>query len=118
MFAVVASPGSKTVDSMLVNIKSQLDKLLPKHGFKLLDAQSQRIVSGESVTCELSNGYRVIISLVEPLDDSGKAHLRCELFQAQERQFSKLVKTPLNQLFFCQRSLADGSELLIGVGAR
>ena len=31
----------------------QLDKLLPNNGFKLLDARSERIVDGESITCNL-----------------------------------------------------------------
>jgi hypothetical protein len=115
---ISASPTSKTVDSKLVLIKSQLEKLLPQHGFRLLGAQSERIVAPESVTCKLNNGYTVSISLVEPLDENGKVELRCELFQGKAQQFSTLVKTPVNQLFFCQRSMPDGTQLLIGVGAR
>ena len=82
-----------------------MDKLLPKHGFKLLDAQSKRIVAGESVTCASGQGYTVVTSLVQSLDENGKVELRCELFQDKTAQFSTLVKTPLNQLFFCQRAL-------------
>jgi len=115
---IIATPASKTVDSKLMIIKSQLDELLPKHGFRLLGAQSERIVASESVTCNLNNDYTVSISLVKPQDGNGKVELRCELFQDKARQFSTLVKTPVNQLFFCQRALADGSQLLIGVGAR
>jgi hypothetical protein len=118
VFGVIATPGTKTADLNLARIKTQLDKLLPKHGFRLLDVQSKRIVAGESVTCDLSNGYTVAMSLVQPVDENGKVQLRCELFQDQASQFSTLVKTPLNQLFFCQRALQDGSQLLIGVGAR
>ena len=115
---IIATPGTKTVDSRLVIIKTQLNDLLPKHGFRLLDAQSKRIVPSELVTCNLSNGYTVAISLVKTLDENGKVELRCELFQDEAREFSTLVKTPVNQLFFCQRALQDGSQLLIGVGAR
>ena len=118
VFGVIATPGSKTADTNLATIKTQLDKLLPKHGFKLLDAQSKRIVAGESVTCDLRNGYTVVTSLVQPVDENGKVQIRCELFRDQDRQFSTVVKTPPNQLFFCQRALQDGSQLLIGVGAR
>jgi hypothetical protein len=118
VIGIIAKPGAKTVDSKLAFIKSQLDELLPKHAFRLLDAQSRRIVAPESVTCNLSNGYTVAISLVKSLDENGKVELRCELFQSKARQFSTLVKTPVNQLFFCQRALPDGSQLLIGVGAR
>ena len=119
VFGVIATPEGKTPDSSnLVNIKAQLDKLLPKHGFKLLDARSKPIEVGESVACELGDGYSVVTSLVEMVDENGKVQLRCELFKDQIRQFSTLVKTPPNQLFFCQRALQDGSQLLIGVGAR
>ena len=42
VFGVLATPNAKTVDSRLSNIiQSQLDKLLPKNGFKLLDARSE-----------------------------------------------------------------------------
>ena len=58
VFGVIATPGSKTADTNLATIKTQLDKLLPKHGFKLLDVQSKPIVAGESVTCDLRNGTR------------------------------------------------------------
>jgi hypothetical protein len=32
--------------------------------------------------------------------------------------FDTLVATPPNQLFFCDRMIAGGQRLLIGVGAR
>ncbi len=115
---IIAGRSDKTVDSKLLTIKTQLNNLLPKHGFRLLDAQSKRIVAPQSVACKLSNGYTVTVSLVKSLNENGKVELRCELFQDKARQFSTVVKTPLNQLFFCQRALPDGSQLLIGVGAR
>jgi hypothetical protein len=118
VFGVIATPGSKAADSNLVRIHTQLDKLLPKHGFRLLDVQNKRIVAGESVTCKLSGDYTVVTSLVQTVDENGKVQLRCELFHDKDRQFSTLVKAPLNQLFFCQRALPDGTQLLIGVGAR
>jgi hypothetical protein len=119
VFGVIATPGSKTADSNLTTIiKTQLDKLLPKHGFKLLDVQSKPIVAGESVTCDLRNGYTVVTALVQPVDENGKVQIRCELFRDQDLQFSTVVRTPPNQLFFCQRALQGGSQLLIGVGAR
>ena len=102
MFGVLATPNAKTVDSRLSNIQSQLDKLLPKNGFKLLDARSERIVDGESITCSLGNGYSLTTLLVKPLDENGKVELRCELFHDKVSEFSTLVKTPVDQLFFCQ----------------
>jgi hypothetical protein len=118
VFGVVATPGGKTADTNLATLKTQLDKLLPKHGFKLVDAQSKRIVAGESVACDLRNGCSLVTSLVQPVDENGKVQIRCELFRNQDLEFSTVVKTPPNQLFFCQRALHDGSQLLIGVGAR
>jgi hypothetical protein len=118
VIGIIATPGSGPIDPRLATIKSQLDKLRPKHGFKLLDAQSKRLEAGESVACDLKNGYTSETVLVRPLDDGGKAELRCELRRDEARLFSTLVKTPLNQLFFYERDLDDGSQLLIGVGAR
>jgi hypothetical protein len=115
---IITTPGSNAIDSRLTTIKSQLDKLKPKHGFKLLDAQSKRLEGGESIACDLKNGYTAETVLVRPLDDAGKVEIRCELRHEDTRLFSTLVKTPLNQLFFYERELEDGSQLLIGVGAR
>jgi hypothetical protein len=118
VFAIIATPASKAVDSNLTSIKSQLESLVPQHGFKLLDAQSKRIEAGESVACESNNGYRAETFLVRPMDEHGKVELRCELLLNQVRQFSTLVRVPLYQLFFYERALPDHSRLLIGVGAR
>jgi hypothetical protein len=119
IFGVLATPGSKTVDSRLSNVfRSQLEKLLPKNSFKLLDARSGSIVDGESITCSLGQGYSLTTLLVKPLDENGKVELRCELFHNKVSEFATLVKTPLDQLFFCRRELSDGSQLLVGVGAR
>lgn len=118
VFGVLATPGAKTVDSRLSRIQKQLGKLLPDNGFKLLDVRSERIVDGESITCNLGNGYTLTTSLVKPLDENGKVELRCELFHGKVNEFSTLVKTPVNQLFFCQRTLENGSQFLVGVGAR
>ena len=119
VFGVLATPNAKTVDSRLSNIiQSQFEKLLPKNGFKLLDARTGCIVDGESITCNLGHGYSLTTLLVKPLDESGKVELRCELFHDKVSEFATLVKTPLDQLFFCRRELSDGTQFLIGVGAR
>lgn len=119
VFAILATPEGKSVDGRLSGIQRHLGRLLPRHGFKLLDAQTARIVAGEALECKLTNGYTVETTLVRPIDDDGKVQLRCELFLDGERQFSANVRTPLNQLFFCERPyLTDGSKLLIGVAAR
>ena len=119
VFAIRAIPGSEVVDANLATIQPQLNRLLPNHGFKLLDAQSARIVADESVECELGHGYTTEITLVRPIDEDGKVQLRCELSLDRELQFSAAVRTPIDQLFFCERPfLTDGSKLLIGVGVR
>src|SRR5262249_59943947 len=114
VFAIIAAPGSKAVDSKLASVKAQLNRLLPHHGFKLLDAQSKRILAGESVTCDLGQGYTAETLLVRPVDEEGKVQLRCELYRDRALQYSAKVTAPLNQLFFCQRPFRDdGSTLLI-----
>jgi hypothetical protein len=118
VFGVIATPADRTTDSRLVRFNDELSELIPYHGFKLLDAQSTRIIDGESVTCTLRSGYTVTATLVKALNESGKVEIRCELFHDRASQFSTLVKSPLSQLFFCQEALPDGTQLLIGIGAR
>jgi hypothetical protein len=119
VFAVLAKPGAKGADAKLSAIKPQLERLLPDHSFKILDVQSKRLTAGDGLDCDLGNGgYIARTSLIEPDDGNGKVELRCELWLGKVRQFSTQVKTPTNQLFFCERALGDGSRLLIGIGAR
>ena len=119
VIAIVATPESKAVDSKLTSIQAQLARLLPHHGFKLLDAQLSGMVAGESVDCDLGHGYTAETTLIRPVDEDGKVQLCCEVFLDETLQFSAHVKAPLNQLFFCERPfLDDGSKLLIGIGVR
>jgi hypothetical protein len=117
-FAILATPGPAKVDPRLGSIKAQLRKVLPGHGFTLLDVQSKRIEVRQSVTCDLGHGYKAETVLVQPIDSAGKVHLRCTLLRDSSPEFSTLVKTPTNQLFFYERSLVDGTKVMIGVGAR
>jgi hypothetical protein len=119
VIAIIALPESKAVDSKLASIHAQLTRLLPQHGFKLLDAQISPLVAGESVNCDLGHGYTAETTLVQPVDEDGKVQLRCDLFLDKALQFSANVKAPLNQLFFWERPfLDDGSKLLMGIGVR
>jgi hypothetical protein len=119
VFAILATPDGKSADGLLADYQKYLGRLLPGHGFKLLDAQTARIVAGESLECKLTHGYAIETTLLRPIDEDGKAQLRCELSLEGKRQFSATVRTPLNQLFFCERPyLTDGSKLLIGVVVR
>jgi hypothetical protein len=119
VFGIIAKPGESGIDAKLSVIKPQLVRLLPNHGFKILDVQSKRLIAGEMLESELGKtGYAARTSLIKADDENGKVELRCELWTGKVRQFSTQVKTPPNQLFFCERVLKDGSRLLIGIGAR
>jgi hypothetical protein len=118
VFAILATSDPSAIDPRLAGVETQLRKVMPDHGFKLLDVQSKRIVARQAVSCDLGNGYKARTELVRPLDENGKVELRCSLALKSEPVFSTLVKTPPNQLFFYERSLKDGARVLIGVGAR
>jgi hypothetical protein len=118
LFAIIATPGSDAIDPKLAGIEPQLRKLLPDHGFKLIDVRSKRLRAGEEVRCDLGHGLVAATALVRPLDPNGKVELRCTLLLNEIVQLNTLVATPPNQLFFCDRLLDDGTHLLIGVGAR
>jgi hypothetical protein len=118
VFGVLATPDDAHTDPKLAKIEPQLRKLLPKHGFRLLDVQTKRLTSGKSLTCDLEDGYTASTTLVEPLDLNGKVQLRCTLLQKQAVRFETKVTTPANQLFFCDKVLENGSRILIGIGAR
>jgi hypothetical protein len=118
LFAVIAVPGSSAIDPKLAGIEPQLRRLLPGHGFELLNVRSKRLQVGESVRCDLGSGWTAATDLVQPLDQNGKIELRCRLLQNDVPQFTTEVATPPNQLFFCDRMIDNGKRLLIGVGAR
>jgi len=118
MFSILATPHSSKMDPKLARVEVQLRKILPDHGFKLLDVQSKRLNMGESVVGKLGDDLVVTTKLVQVMDAHEKVQLRCELTRHQERRFSTLVTTPIDQLFFCDEKLPNGSRLLIGIGAR
>jgi hypothetical protein len=117
LFGVKATPGTAT-DPKLDRVESQLRKLLPGYGFRLLDVQTKRLAVDQTLTCDLEGGYTASATLLNPLDDNGKVRLRCRVLLAEAVQLGTDVSTPPNQLFFCDKALGDGSRLLIGVGAR
>jgi hypothetical protein len=117
IFAVIATPGSNTIDPKLAAIASHLRDLAPNHGFKLLDVQSKQLSAGQAVRCELGHGWTATTALVQPLNQDGKILLRCTLAENEVIQHQTLVATPANQLFFWDRPMESG-RLLVGVGAR
>lgn len=118
VFGIVAVPGTTTIDPKLKLVAPQLRKLLPNHGFRLLDVKSKRLAAGETVSCELGAGTAASATLILPLDDNGKVQVRCALVQNGAPQSATVVATPPNQLFFCDKQRDDGTRLLIGIGAR
>jgi hypothetical protein len=118
VFAIVATPNAKTIDPKLASIAPQLRKLLPNHGFKLVDVRTKRLQAGQMVSCNLGSGRTASAALMSALDEDGKVQLHCELSLNSVPRFVTQVATPPNQLFFFDKSLDDGSRLLIGVGAR
>ena len=54
---------------------------------------------------------------MKPLDENGKVELRCELFHDKVSEFATLVKTPVDQLFFCRRELERWLAVVDWVGA-
>ena len=116
VFAILATRNAPTADPRLNNnVKAQLRKILPDHGFKLLDVQSKNIEVNQSLTCDLGGGYTAETTLVKSLDENGKVQLRCKVAHDKVPEFTTLVKTPVNQLFFYERSLKNGTRVLIGV---
>jgi hypothetical protein len=118
LFGVIASPTDRRIDPKLSKVEAQLRKILPNHGFRLLDVQSKRLTRGQVIACPLEGGYTAAATLVQTADDNGKVQLRCAVLFQQAPQLETLVSTPPNQLFFCDKGLNDGTRLLIGIGAR
>ncbi|GAC1470058.1 MAG: hypothetical protein NVSMB9_14710 [Isosphaeraceae bacterium] len=118
LFGVIASPDDLTIDPKLARIRPQLRKLLPDHGFKLLDVQSKRLTEGQTISCDLEGRFTATATLSQALDENGKVELRCAVLQNQVTRLETRVTTPTNQLFFCEKALDNGTRLLIGIGAR
>ncbi|AMV35965.1 hypothetical protein [Planctomyces sp. SH-PL62] len=116
VFAIKAEPGESAIDPRLTSVRVQLRKVLPDHGFELIVSRSERLSPGETLACDLGGG-RVAETTLES-DDAGRVTLRCSFQEGDAPPFVTVVDAPENQLFFYERSLRDGSRVLIGVGAR
>lgn len=118
VFGILANPNDATLDAKLKPIAPQLRRLFPGHGFKLLGAETRRIAQGQSVICDLGDGFEAGAQLMSPYDANGKTQLRFELDQDGMIDFARIVSTPTNQLFFLDKRLPDGTRLIIGIGVR
>lgn len=112
-------PGTGAIDPKLIPIEGELRRLLPNHGFQLIQAQSRRLNPGESVLCRIDPTLAAKADLLNPLGADGKVLLRLNLVGPEgEVRFGAGVSVPPNQLVFVDRLFPDGSRLLIGLGAR
>jgi len=118
VFAIRATPTPGEVDPRLSSVRVQLRKMLPDHGFQLIEARSRGLVPGETLTCDLGDGREALTTLVSHAEDGDRVQLHCRLIDGDAPPFSTLVDAPENQLFFYERTLRDGTLVLIGVGAR
>lgn len=118
LLGVLATPHDPRIDPKLTRFEPQLRKLLPGHGFRLLDVQSKRLTAGQSLGCRLQGGFRAEITLLQPTDGNGKVQIRCALRLNDTLDRETVVATPPNQLFFSDKTIPGGNRLLIGVGAR
>lgn len=123
VFGIEAIPGRKIRDLALTQVASQLEKLKPDHGFRLLGAKSERVERGEEVVCDVEAGRELRVALLEDAGPDGKVKLRVKLMpkEGEEPLFEAEVSTPPNQLLFLDKEL-DGASgkvtLLVGLGAR
>ncbi len=118
VFGILATPNDRTLDPKLQPIAPQLRRLFPNHGFRLLGTETGRLASGETLACPLAAGLALQTQLVTPLDANGKVQLRVQLDRDGQLDFATVVTTPLNQLFFCDKPLPDGTRVILGIGAR
>ncbi len=119
LFGIIATPNDTTIDPKLIDIEPQLRKLFPHYGFRLIHARGKRLAEGETLECDLEDGYIAETRLNKAVDENGRVELRVVLTLEGEGQIATDVITPPNQLFFCDKRLSDGmTRLLIGVGAR
>lgn len=128
LFGILATPSDMKVevDAKLRKIEPQLRKLFPdnNYSFKLLATESKRLGVNDMVTCRLGDGFVAGAQLVSIADVDGNLNMKFVLEYDGEVEFTTIVRTPPNQLFFCDKALPNngklpnGSKLLIGLGGR
>lgn len=120
LLGVRAVPDSDKIDAKLdkPNIAPLLRMLRPGYGFEFVGHASQRLHSGETLRCTLGEKTIARAKVLDVLDDDGNVDFQFELEVDGQTQLSVPIRTPPNQVFFCEKKLASGERLLIGVGAR
>jgi hypothetical protein len=117
---IQATPGTSKIDAKLrrKHLDPQLRKMFPGYGFRLLAVDSRPLVAGQTLTCELEDGYAAKVELIDPFDKDGKARLRVRLVRRAATAFETVVTVPPNQLFFCDKALPDKTRLILGIAVR
>jgi hypothetical protein len=119
LFGIVASPVDPRIDPKLVPIQDQLRKLLPGHGFQLLSTETKRVAVGETHRISLGDTeFKAGVQLIDWSDAEGKVPLRFALDYQDQTELATIVRTPPNQLFFCDKALPNRMRLLVGIGVR
>ena len=118
LFGILATPKSQVIDPKLAEVEPQLRQILPDFGFKRLGVKSRRLSAGQTIKCDLGEGRKARAELVNPLDADGKVEIKFTLEIPGQTPFSTVIKTPPNQLVFCDRALPNKDQLLIGLAAR
>ena len=77
-----------------------------------------RLAAAETLACDLGQSLKATVRLLDPENAEGKVRIEFTLKRDDKVEFSTVVTTPPNQLFFCERPSTDEEILLIGVGAR
>jgi hypothetical protein len=118
VFGVLGTPGNATSDPKLKEVLPQLNTTFPGYSFRLLKAESKRVLAGQSVSVDLGEGFVGTSQLVMPIDPNGKIPMRFDLYLYGISQFQMIVASPPNQLSFVNQMLPNGNRLIIGIGAR
>lgn len=120
LFAIRATPNDPAIDPKLKAIAPQLKRLMPNHGFQLLNVQSHTLRVNQTISCKISDQLVAKADLVNGLGTDGKVQFRFSLQEPRSGMAlaTTLISTPPNQLFFCDKVFDDGTKVLIGIGAR
>jgi hypothetical protein len=117
IFGIALTSEPEALDPKLARFENDLRRQYPGNGFKLRAVQSKRLGPDETLTCDMGSGVVASTELVG-VERNGKVQLKFSLTVNGRTELKSVITTPTNQLFFCEKKLANGDRLLIGIGAR
>ncbi len=118
LFGIQAVPNNGFIDPKLQSIADQLRRAKPNHGFRLIRSQTQRLEEAGTLVCELVPGSDIKAKLVDARDPKGQVCFDFQIVLNRQTLVNTRLLTPPNQLLFVEKSLPDGTLLLVGLGAR